>query len=579
MLQIITEKFYPAGERYETPHRAVFYTNYRLLREEKLETLVGVLRPATGFDGLSALTCEIVEKIEKHPDGPAPGVMISTGGAALLNDFAAVVSFVLNITCTPDPYLARRLLSTERPSLGVEEVPSQLIGRTFGKEVMGNASDALVLSRFVKQLVGLKRKQFEGAMRAIRRYVMGTHRISEDLSLAYSLFVMSVESLAQKFDGHVAEWTDYEHAKRLRIDNALEGLAPEAAAKVREAVLKNEHVAAARRFRDFALAHIAPSFFREEANHARGPINRTDLVIALQQAYSIRSGYVHTLAEVPRQLSVPGFPEAIEVEGKAILTFAGLARVARHIIMRFVERGETVEREQFDYRQSFPNIVALPLAPEYWIHQTNGFTYEHGPSRLTAFIGQWTAAILLRQPNAKVTDIRPLLGKVEEVVPGLSNASQRLPLLTMYFLFHRLIPPEQRLPKFQEMGRFVADFNEPSIESFVAHILTEQEPSWTLEQFEQLHDRYFKSSRPTNSTRIGLVLEAALSLYLAELNRAAGNEARARDLIAFATEFVPRAHGASRFRSSSHQRGSARNLLVQNPFAAAARRSIDWLIS
>ena len=208
--------------------------------------------------------------------------MISTGGAALLSDFAAVVSFVLNITCTSDPNLARRLLSTERPSLGAEDVPSQLIGRTFDKEVIGNASDEQVLSQFVTQLVGLKRKQFEGAVRAIRRYVMGTHRISNDLSLAYSLFVMSVESLAQRFDGHVAEWTDYEHQKRQRIDDALDGAQPETAAKVRNAVLANEHVAAARRFKDFALAHIAPSFFREEASHARGPINRTDLTIALQ---------------------------------------------------------------------------------------------------------------------------------------------------------------------------------------------------------------------------------------------------------------------------------------------------------
>lgn len=529
MLQIITEKFYPPGERYETLHRAVFYTNYRLLREDKLETVLAVLRPATGFDGLAALTCEMVEKIEKHPDGRAPGVMISTGGATLLNDFAAVVSFFLNITCTPDPNLARRLLSTERPSLGAEEVPSRLIGRTFDKEVMGAESDEQVLSQFVKQLVGLKRKQFEGAMRAIRRYVIGTHRISDDLSLAYSLLVMSIESLAQGFDGHVAEWADYEQSKRLRIDEALDGATPETAASVRNAILANEHVAAARRFRDFALAHIAPSFFREEASHARGPISRTDLTIALQQAYSIRSDYVHTLTEAPRRLSVCGFPEAIDIEGKATLTFAGLARVARHIIMQFIERGETVEHEQFDYRSAFPNIVTVPLAPEYWIHQKRGFTHEPGPSRLTAFLGQWTRAVLLQQPNAKVTDIRALLGKIEEIIPGLNKASQRLPLLTIYFLFHRLIPAEECQPKFDEMKRFVADFDGPSIESFVAHILTGQQPSWTLDQFERLHDSYFKSSQAA----------AAFSLYIAELNRAARFEARARELIAFATESFP----------------------------------------
>jgi len=539
MLQIITEKFYPPGERYETLHRAIFYTNYRMFRGEKIETPVGVLLPTTGFGGLAALTCEMTEKIEKHPDGPKPGVLISTGGDALLNDFAAVVSFVLDVTCTPDPDLTRRLLSTERPSLGVEAIPSKFVKRTFDKEVMWNEGDGQKLSAFVTKLVGLQRKKFEGAIRAIRQYISGTHRLSDDLSLAYALFVTSIESLAQKFDGHVAEWSDYEERKRFRIDAALEDAEPVTVDKIHDAVLENEHVAAARRFRDFAMDHVSPAFFRDETVHAHGPISRSDLAIAVQQAYVIRSGYVHTLRDVPRQLNMPGFPEAIEVEGKPTLAFAGLARVARHIIMQFVARGETVEREEFDYRLSLPNIVTLPLSPEYWIANDVGFTHEHGPTRLSAFIGQWNAAVLLRLPKAKVTDIRPLLAKVEEIVPGLSKPSQRLPLLTMYFAFHHLIATEDRLPKFAEMERFVSDFNEPSVESFAAHAMTGQVPSWTLEQVEQLHKAYFKSRHTAKSIDLSRLLEAALTLYVAELNRVTGNEARARELIAFAVETHP----------------------------------------
>jgi hypothetical protein len=315
-------------------------------------------------------------------------------------------------------------------------------------------------------------------------------------------------------------------------------------------VLQNEHVATARRFRDFAMHHIGPAFFREEAARAHGPINRGDLVIALQQAYAIRSGYVHTLRGVPRQLSLRGFPEAIAVEGRPTLTFAGLSRVARHIIMQFVARGDTVEREEFDYRSSLPNIVTASLSPEYWIASDRGFTYEHGSSRLSAFIGQWNAAVLLRQSNAKVTDIRPVLAKIEETVPGLTRSSQRLPLLAMYFTFHHLLPPEQRMPKFAEMERFLADFNAPSVESFAAHAMTYQRPSWTLEQFEQLHKSYFKSRHRSNTVDLSRLLEAALSLQVAELNRVARNEPRARDLIAFATETHPGHTGLREFEAS-----------------------------
>lgn len=60
------------------------------------------------------MTCEMLETIEKHPDGDKAGVMISTGGASLPNDFAALVAFALNITCTLDPDLTRRLLATKQ---------------------------------------------------------------------------------------------------------------------------------------------------------------------------------------------------------------------------------------------------------------------------------------------------------------------------------------------------------------------------------------------------------------------------------------------------------------------------------
>lgn len=62
MLQIITEKFFPPGERYETLHRAIFYTNYRVMRGEKIITPVGSLHPSTGLHSLATLTCEMLEK-------------------------------------------------------------------------------------------------------------------------------------------------------------------------------------------------------------------------------------------------------------------------------------------------------------------------------------------------------------------------------------------------------------------------------------------------------------------------------------------------------------------------------------
>lgn len=546
MLQIITEKFFPPGERYETLHRAIFYTNYRVMRGEKIITPVGSLLPSSGLHSLATLTCEMLEKQEKYPDGPKPGVFIATTGDDLLNDFAAVVSFFLNVTCTPDPDLTRRLLLAERPSLGIEAVPSRFIRRMFDRDVHAKDGEAAALAAFITQLIGLERETFVGAMRAIRQFVIGSHRLADDLNLAYTLFVTSIESLAQGFDGHVAEWSDYDPRKRNKIDQALKDASGEVAAGVRDAVLSNEHVALARRFRDFAISHVAPSFFREEAAGAQGPIGRSDLPIALQQAYSIRSGYVHLLRDVPRQLTISGFPEATEVDDKATLSFAGLSRLARHIIMQFIARGRTVERETFNYRHELPGVVTVRLSPEYWVAATGSFNHTTAPERLAAFLEQITAAVLLRQKDAKLTDLRPILTMVEDLVPGLRKPSQRLPMLTLYFLFHQFAGPEYNCKQWPDLfEKYKADFDAPTIESFVAHLLTGHRVNWALEQLEELHKTYFKTRHAAGVPKIGPVLEAAVSLYVGEANRAAGNDARARALVAFAVDSHP-GHAALR---------------------------------
>ena len=552
MLQIITEKFYKPGERYETLHRAVFYTNYRMtMRAERMETPVGVLLPTTGLEGLSAMTCEMLEKIEKYPDGKKPGVMISTGGASLLNDFSAVTAFALDITCTLDPDLTRRLLNAERPSLGVEVVPSQFIRRTFDRQIISKEGDGAAVSRFVTQLVGLERKRFEASMRAIRQYITGLHRIADNLSLAYTMLVMSIESIAQDSDGHVAEWADYDYRKRMKIDAALDGVPPEIGGRLRDAILSIEHVAAARRFRDFALAHISASFYREEAAQIPGPVSRSDLKVALEHAYALRSRYVHSLQEIPSQLTVAQMPEMVEGGDQPALSIAGLARVARHVIMQFVTRGRVLECEEFDYRRALPNIVTLPLASQYWIANTGGFSHKHGPVKLSALIEQITSTVLLKQKDAHLTDIRPVLALVEEIVPGLHDPKQRLPLLTLYFLFHQWAGPEFHCPQWPTLvQKFDSDFEPPSIESFVAHLLTEKTPEWTLDQFERLHRDYCRTRHRTGTTKIGRLLEAALSLYIADLNRKAGDESRARELISQAVEMHPAHAGLQSFEAA-----------------------------
>lgn len=424
----------------------------------------------------------------------------------------------------------------------------------FDRAVNWQPGDADRLRRFVTELMALERKSYEGAMRAIRRYVVGAHRISDDVNLAYALFVMSMESLAQKFDGFVPTWDNYDQKKRRHIDEALED-APEATSeKVRAAVLANEHVAIAQRFREFVLAHVSPSFFREEAEKAVGAVSRPDLSIALRQAYTIRSNYVHHLKEVPRLIvGIEGFHETMVVDGQPTLTFAGLARVARHVIRTFVSRAPKVETEEFDWMKDLPGVLKMQAAPQYWLGNPQGYDATSAQLYLTAFIGQFVGNLL--QPSATVTDIRPVLEKVETLVPGLAKPAQRLPMLALYFIFNFNAPEGFRsagYPKLVET--YKGDFETPSSISLAAHLLTLQLPDWPLPVMEELHARYFRERHHADTFRLGQILEAAFTLILAEQSRTAANFTRARELVSLAVETCPK-HGGLRNFEASIQRG------------------------
>ena len=239
MLQIASGKLFTreVGRRNEL--RGVFYSNLVVYGDRKIETVAGSVLGTSTLRESKAIVFECSELIEGVEVGP--GVLISHGIDPYLSDFAAVVSFALLVTCTPDSDLASRLTSGSR-GLSVNAPPDKLIKRAFDAQVWCQDSDAGHLQAFTRALLGLHRKTFLGVMRAIRTYVTALRRVGDDAELSYTLFVASIESMAQAFDGHRAEWQDFEEEKRKAIDRALEGAEDDVANKVRTTLLEIEHV-------------------------------------------------------------------------------------------------------------------------------------------------------------------------------------------------------------------------------------------------------------------------------------------------------------------------------------------------
>lgn len=537
MLQIITGKFFTCDELHETLQRAVIYTNYNLIIP--IETACGSLLPASGRGEVTETVYEVNQRLEARFKSGEPSILVATGVEYLAQDFAAIVSFISSATFSTDRELVRRLTQMRNAPLGVPSTPNRYVGRVFDSSVDFSVEDSARLQSFIRELVGLERTDYKRVMRAIRRYITGLHRVGDDLTLAYTLLVASIESLAQDFDQFQPVWADYAREKRGAIDKALEHAPKAVADAVRNAILSIEHVAISRRFREFAIAHVDPSFYREEAVGRQNPVRCGDLQSCLKDAYEIRSKAVHVLLELPAQLTlIPSTQDTVRLEGRPLLTLQGLAHLARHIILTYVARAPKVETEEYDYFPDIPGQVEMPLAEEYWIWNPAGFNHETSWQYLNAFVRRLSSAFAVG-PSATLPGLGQVLEEVEKQVPGLSP-SRRRSMVALYILFNEYVSSDQRRPEYGEFfATYAADFDSPSIESLLLHTIFGKDTGWTVEQVEEVRNSYLEQRHWKKGLTFGLLLDAAITLSLAEMHRAAGNDMRAHELIAAAVEDTP----------------------------------------
>ena len=533
MLQIASGKLFQkeAGQRNEL--RGVAYTNLVLLNTE-IETKAGRLRGTSAYDDSVAIY-EITELIEEPPD---VGVVASHGVEPYLQDFAAVVSFTLDVTCTPDVDFTRRL-TKNHVSPAVRVHPRKLIRRVYDDRIWCQEHDATRLQSVVSDLIDLTRKDFLSAMRAIRTYVTALHRLVDDLNVAYTLLVASIESLAATHRPQSYDWKDYDEGKRRAIDKALRSTDEATAARVRAAILKIEPPSASRRFRDFTLDHITPSFFRDESEGLPAPVARRDLGCALTEAYRMRSRYIHSLRPLPGLISLGvSQNDTLYIRHNTFFTFQGLSRLARHVILEFISRQPKVATEVYDYGPERAGIIQVELAPQYWVGNAERLTESSSRRYLNALFEQMWACIE-RCESAAITREPAVLAKIEEMLPRAKKPN-RLALTALYFLLNCVVSEEDRMPNADMViACYKEDIDGPNVESLLVHLVLDRIPEWATETHKELHDCYFSGRDRKGGLRVPRGLEAGLSLSLAERLRLEGRVKESRELVTQAVESFP----------------------------------------
>lgn len=517
MLQASTGKHFTLSGRHSNLLRGALYTNMSLFDDDGIETAFGKIFSSSMRRQPNVISCEIIENIEH--EGIGPGVLHSNGIDIYLNDFADITSFSLNVICTPDYELASRLLSNKiapgKPS------PQKLVSRVYESSVYIQSHELEDLKVFSNELLGLKRKEYLLAIKAIRTYVTALHRLSENLDLSYTLLVMSIEALVQEFSEYKTQWDDIEETKRAPIEKILEEVDSGISQRLKAAILESEHRALSKKFKHFILSNLPASYFTDDAMLHSNPVGRKDLESALQNLYKTRSKYVHELKALPKEFNnFSGAQEVVVLDNEMLLSFQGLTRLARSVIKEFVAKQEKVQHEPCDYNLENPNLSRYKICPSMWI----GDIAQANKDNYSIFFAGYISLInnmYFEYPNGKLYDVRGVVEKGYSMKSQLKEQQLRS-VLALYCIV-AIITKSKGAPNINLTDKDYGLINAPSAESLIAHAVLGNDTEWAVDEHEKEFESYYKKRFKKSGYRIPSNFEACLGLAMAERYRVSGN--------------------------------------------------------
>lgn len=519
MLQVSTGKFFKSDDLYETVHRFVVYTNYRFFGREAIDVGMGKILPCQDTYGseVTKFVCELTERIERPQGGDAPGLVVSTGGAEMIKDFLAIMSFSFQAVFTLDHESTRQIISSNASSRSREDIGSDkvdFLDKYFERSIRSSREDIESFIDLCGKLFGVERKVYEGLIRSIRRYVSAVYRSRDDLDASYTMMVASVEALPQNFDKYESCWEDYDAEAKKDIDSALTGVDSEVAEKIRAAIIKREHLLAVRRFVEFSMSNIGDSYYRTNAVAVIRPASKSDIKLAVKNAYKLRSKYIHQLQSLPRNLQTSmDLQEIVTDGGNTYFSMTGLARFSKYVIENFLATQVAVGYEDFDYLPSVLKWRSITLAPQYWVGRADDLTIYNIKIYLSGHLSEYATYLMGGHNN--FSNMRPILDKIDSLLPGLAKASQKVPFVALYMHYCALFPDlHDRCRSFAAKYAEVQDV--PTVENLVLYIIFKSEPPWELDKNIPLLEAYLKNKRKDGELELHPLLESIIYLWLVE---------------------------------------------------------------
>lgn len=217
--------------------------------------------------------------------------LVNVGNEEVVRQLKNVLSFAMNGVFDEDKSIIKKICRSKGGSRYA--VPMEYLPLTLNINRKLSEGDIVSCREFFEHLIGLNRENYVTILNCIVAYNISISLLNEDVSLAYSVLVYCLESLAQNYDAYTPVWEDYKEDKRKALEKVFKTMNSEDVEKIKQILVKDEHLRLSKRFCLFVENNVGKNFFdyREE----RRTIGKDEFNIALVNAYNSRSQYVHML--------------------------------------------------------------------------------------------------------------------------------------------------------------------------------------------------------------------------------------------------------------------------------------------
>jgi hypothetical protein len=505
MLQIISGKFFNSPELSKSEGYNIFYSNYSWIIE--VDTCIATIIPFFEKKGDPAYIIRYINQIEKDP------VLVRTGDEAIVQQFESLCIFGFQAIFDSEKNTIERLC---RPSKGgIHSIrPSSYVPRYFDPHIHGDLQDTIQFSKFIKKVIGLPRKKYNSVINCTIAFSNSLKLVDYNFDLAYSMLIYCLESLSQKNDGYIPIWKDYQ--KSDEIDQILINVDPEASDKIRNTILKDQHLKLQKRFVNFIMKNISDSFFIEESRNIKWPIRRSEIEQALINAYSMRSSYAHELEPVLQHLKHPTIAEGdvYHHDNSPYFTYSGLIRLTHHVIKSYIFEQEYFEKEEYNWHSELPNVLMMKAASKYWIWRTDGWDISDAKIRLSGFLSEYVNAVINHE---SMTDCTALMELYELKIPQISGDNQ-VTIVIHYCLYNLNLPKEKQSKFFLDLKddpKILKLLQLCKIDILTFLLLTNQEWVNDLDECIKVYKKYSKQKFSSKSLVLPKIIEILLLVKIA----------------------------------------------------------------